>query len=79
MITYVNSKKIVFLPHQFLAILYMLAALIYRSVASSNFEDPLYKRTFIALRFTLLICHNILVGQWVSNNNYGSSAVIYTN
>lgn len=69
-------EKILFLPHQFLAILYMLAALTYMSEASSNFEDPLCKKNFIA-RFTLLIYHNILVGQWVSN--YDSSAVIYTN
>lgn len=36
-----------FLPHQFLAILYMLAARTYKSQASSIFEDPLYKRTLI--------------------------------
>lgn len=43
------QNKILFLPHQFLAILYMLAALTYMSQASSIFEDPLSQRNFISI------------------------------
>lgn len=36
-----KQEKSAFLPHQFFAILYMLAALTYMSQASSNLEEPL--------------------------------------
>lgn len=43
------NLKNLFLPHQFLAILYMLAALTYISQASSILEGPLCERPELSL------------------------------